>query len=88
MANNKKLFIYSSNGMKCNFLILLSVCLQMNYYLHLSNGYFYKNASILESEWAQYGTILSVVNKLKIAGVSLVFNFFFFNEDVSSKPFY
>uniref|UniRef100_A0A1B6F5J3 Protein kinase domain-containing protein n=1 Tax=Cuerna arida TaxID=1464854 RepID=A0A1B6F5J3_9HEMI len=41
---------------------------KMGGYLHMSNGYVYKNGSILESEWAQYGSILSVVSKLKIAG--------------------
>uniref|UniRef100_A0A1B6KB65 Protein kinase domain-containing protein n=1 Tax=Graphocephala atropunctata TaxID=36148 RepID=A0A1B6KB65_9HEMI len=40
----------------------------MGWYLHMGNGYIYRNASILESEWAQYGSILSVVNKLKISG--------------------
>lgn len=33
----------------------------------MGNGYIYRNGSILESEWAKYGSVLSVVNKLKIA---------------------
>lgn len=39
--------------------------------MDVKNAYIFNGGSILETEWAQYGTLLNVSNQYKIATVSL-----------------